>query len=97
MYRGLRPYWKSLSARHAKALRIVGTYRYMSPAAYAAQDRLALSLAHHAMVGDDAGRGAARNGTVRRWLGVGLVRLGTRLGGTGGPNRTTLAPGKAAV
>jgi hypothetical protein len=97
MYQSPRSYQKSFSARHAEALRIVGTYRFMSPAAFASQDHLAMSLAHHATVGDDTGRGAPRKGIVRCWLGAGLVRLETRLGGAGGPNRTTLAPGKVAA
>ena len=97
MYQSPRSYQQSFSARQSEALRIVGTYRFLSPAAFAARDHLAKSLAHHATVGEDTGRGAPRKGIVRCWLGAGLVRLGTRLGGAGGPNRTTLAPGKVAA
>lgn len=97
MYQSPRSYQKSCSARHAESLRLAGTYRFKSPSAFAAQDRLAMSPAHHAAVGNDTRRGAPRLGIVRCWLGAGLVRLGTRPGGTGAPNRTTLAPGKVAA
>src|SRR5687768_8860830 len=83
MYRSPRSLEQSWSARRSEALNTVATYRFLSPAVFAARERLAKNLAQQAMAGDGVPWVAPR--PIRRWLGGRLVRLGTRLGGAGGP------------
>jgi hypothetical protein len=95
MYQSARSLQQSWSARQSETLNIVATYGRLSPAVFAARERLAESLAHQAVASNVVPRVAPR--PIRRWLGGRLVRLGTRLGGAGVPKSTTLAPGKVAA
>ena len=95
MYMNARSMQQSFTARQSEPLNIVATYGRLSPAVFAAREQVAKNLAYRAIAGDGVTQFAPR--PIRHWVGVRLVRLGTRLGGASGPNSTALAPGKVAA
>jgi hypothetical protein len=85
MSQSARSLEQAFAAQQARMLNVVADYRHCAPARFAADERLAAALAHHALVGDAPPRPARRHGPPRRWCGARLVRLGAWLGGTGVP------------
>jgi hypothetical protein len=79
--------YRSRSPRDTAALRESNTlttvvdYRFLAPARFAAQDRLASDLFWYSLRRDASQPVTRQPSVVRRWLGTQTVRLGTWLSG----------------
>ena len=57
------------TARRSEVLTVIADHRFLAPATLAGRDRLATTLARHALL-RDGGTTAAASGMIRRWLGA---------------------------